>query len=91
MAALQDPGTLCWQIRKEVLGQLERVELLPPESGETAQVVANYQRKLAVEISTDLKYYLDQEMVIETTAALETLLTNSDLDLSLPMSMVAPP
>ena len=30
-------------------------------------------------------------MVIETTAALETLLTNSDVDLGLPMSMVVPP
>jgi hypothetical protein len=87
----QDPGTLCWQIRQEVLRQLERMESLPPESGEMAQVVADDQRRLAVEISTNLKYHLNQGMVIETTAALETLLTNSDVDLSLPMSMVAPP
>jgi hypothetical protein len=87
----QDPETLCWQIRQEVLRQLERMESLPPESGEMARVVADDQRRLAVEISTNLKYHLNQGMVIETTAALETLLTNSDVDLSLPMSMVAPP
>ena len=87
----QDPEKLCWQIRQEVLRQLERVESLPPESAEVAQVVADDQRRLAVEISTNLKYHLNQGMVIETTAALETLLTNSDVDLSLPMSMVAPP
>jgi hypothetical protein len=86
----QEPATLCWQIRQEVLRQLERVEL-SPESAEMAQVVADDQRRLAVEISTNLKYHLNQGMMIETTAALETLLTNSDVDLSLPMSMVAPP
>lgn len=87
----QDPGTLCWQIRQEVLRQLERVKLLSPESAEMAQVVADDQRRLAVDISTNLKYHLNQGMVIETTAALETLLTNSDVDLGLPMSMVVPP
>lgn len=68
----QDPGTLCWQIRQEVLRQLERVESLPPISEEMAQVVADDQRRLAVDISTNLKYHLNQGMVIETTAALET-------------------
>jgi hypothetical protein len=87
----QDPGTLCWQIRQEVLQQLERVQSLSPECGEMALVVADDQRRLAVEISTNLKYHLNKGMVIETTAALEALLTNSDVDLSLPMSMVAPP
>jgi hypothetical protein len=87
----RDPGTLCWQIRQEMLRQLERVQSLSPVSGEMAQAVADDQRRLAVEISTNLKYHLNQGMVIETTAALETLLTNSDVDLSLPMSMVAPP
>lgn len=87
----QGPGTLCWQITQEVLQQLERVQSLSPVSGEMAQVLADDQRRLAVEISTNLKYHLNQGMVIETTAALETLLTNSDVDLSLPMSMVAPP
>ena|GEM_PF-1502312 len=87
----QDPSTLCWQIRQEVLRQLERVESLAPVAGEMAQVVADDQRRLAVEISTNLKYHLNRGMVIEATAALETLLTNSDVDLSLPMSMVVPP
>ena len=56
-----------------------------------AQVVADDERRVAVEISTNLKYHLNQCMVLETTAVLETLLTNSDVDISLPMSMVAPP
>ncbi len=87
----QDPGTLCWQIRQEMLRQLERVQPSSPVSGEMAQAVADDQRRLAVDISTNLKYHLNQGMVIETTAALETLLTNSDVDLGLPMSMVVPP
>jgi hypothetical protein len=51
-------------------------ELLP-------QVKAN-RRMLAVEVSANLRYHLCQGTVIEATPALETLLTNSDVD-SLPM------
>ena len=60
----QDPSTLCWQIRQEVLRQPERVESIGPVAGEMAQVVADDQRRLAVEISTNLKYHLNQGMVI---------------------------
>jgi len=35
-----------------------------------AQVVADDQRRLALEISTNLKHHLNQGMLIETTAAL---------------------
>jgi hypothetical protein len=54
------------------------------------KVVVN-RRMLMVEISANLKYHLNKGTVIEATPALETLLTNSDVDLSLPMSLVAPP
>ncbi|MFC5513300.1 hypothetical protein ACFPOU_19570 [Massilia jejuensis] len=64
------------------------MSLVPKE--ETEKVEAN-RRMLAVEVSTNLKYHLNKGTVIEATPALETLLTNSDVDLSLPMSIVAPP
>ena len=87
----QDPGTLCWSIRQEVswqLGHMHPMSLVPKE--EIEKVEAN-RRMLAVEVSTNLKYHLNKGTVIEATPALETLLTNSDVDLSLPMSIVAPP
>lgn len=87
----QDPGTLCWDIRQEISWQLEHMHpmsLVPKQA--TEKVTAN-RRMLAVEISANLKYHLNKGTVIEATAALETLLTNSDVDTSLPMSMVAPP
>lgn len=87
----QDPGTLCWDIRQEVswqLGHMHPMSLVPKE--EIEKVTAN-RRILPVEISTNLKYHLNKGTVIEATPALETLLTNSDVDLSLPMSIVAPP
>src|SRR5437763_9145060 len=45
----------------------------------------------AVAISANLKYELRKGTIIEATPALETLLLNSDMDLDLPMKMVAPP
>lgn len=84
----RDPVTLCWEIRQEVLRQLEAMSCSPTVFG---QMSAGDRQRLAFEVSMNLKYYLSQGIVIETTAALETLLTNSDVDLSLPMSMVAPP
>jgi hypothetical protein len=45
----------------------------------------------AVSISANLKYELQKGAIIEATPALETLLLNSDMDLNLPMRMVAPP
>jgi len=87
----QEPGTLCWQIRKEILRQFERPCPERPLSGVRAGMLAEDLQRLAVEISVNLKYHLQKGTVIEATPALETLLTNSDVDLSLPMSMVAPP
>jgi hypothetical protein len=87
----QSPDTLCWSIRQEVswqLGYMHPMYLVPNE--ETEKVTAN-RRMLAVEVSTNLKYHLNKGTVIEATPPLETLLTNSDADLSLPMSIVAPP
>jgi hypothetical protein len=84
----QEPGTQCWQIRQDLRQQLERRQPLSPES---SKLIAEDRRRLAVEVSTNLKYHLSQGTVIEATPALETLLANSDVDLSLPMSMVAPP
>ena len=76
----QEPGTLCWQIRQELLRQLGSMHLLSPAAG---QLIAEDRQRLAIEVSTNLKYYLSQGTVIEATPALETLLTNSDVDLSL--------
>ncbi|ALK97947.1 hypothetical protein AB595_09945 [Massilia sp. WF1] len=45
----------------------------------------------AISISANLKYELQKGTVIETTPALENLLLNSDMDMDLPMKMVAPP
>lgn len=82
----QDPGTLCWQIRQEILGQLESTY---PRSSVAGQISAEDRQRLAFQVSTNLKYHLSEGTVIEATPALETLLANSDVDLSLPMSMVA--
>jgi len=84
----QAPGTLCWQIRQEILRQLECTR---SSSSLVAQISAEDCQRLAFQVSTNLKYHLSEGTVIEATTALETLLANSDVDLSLPMSMVAPP
>lgn len=84
----RDPGTLCWQIRQQILRQLEGMH---PLSSVAGQISAEDRQRLAFQVSTNLKYHLSEGTVIEATPALETLLANSDVDLSLPMSMVAPP
>lgn len=86
--AWRDPGTLCWQIRQEILHQLES---LHPGSPVAGRFSAEDRQRLAFQVSTNLKYHLSDGTVIEATPALETLLAHSDVDLSLPMSMVAPP
>jgi hypothetical protein len=58
------------------------------EAEARAQVDARMQ---AISISASLKYELQKGAIIEATPALETLLLNSDMDLELPMKMVAPP
>lgn len=87
----QDPSTQCRQIRTDILRQFEHARPERPLSGAMAEMVAEDLQRLAVEISVNLKYHFQKGTVIEATPALETLLTNSDVDLSLPMSMVAPP
>ena len=84
----QDPATLCWQIRQEVLRQLEAMSSSPTVFG---QLSAFDHQRLAFAASMNLKYHLSKGTVIEATPALETLLANSDVDLSLPMSMIVPP
>lgn len=86
-----DPDMPYMKIRREI-GEL--VEFIYPtfmvrkeETGRALQA----RRLLEVAIGTNLKYHLSKGPVIEATPALETLLTNSDVDLSLPMSIVAPP
>jgi len=51
----------------------------------------NGQTHIANQISVNLLYCLRKGTVIEATPALESLLVNSDVDLTMPMSMVAPP
>jgi hypothetical protein len=81
--------TTCWDIRQEVEWQLNNMrahgDATPEEEARAAA------RVRAVSISANLRYELQRGTVIEATPALETLLTNSDVDLSLPMNMVAPP
>jgi len=84
----QAPGTLCWRIRQEILRQLECSRA---SSSLVAGISDEDCQRLAFQVSTNLKYHLSEGTVIEATPALETLLVNSDVDLSLPMSMVAPP
>lgn len=84
-----EPGTSCAAIRAEMLWQLERnFPLLEHENPESLR---NSQTHIANQISVNLLYCLHKGTVIEATPALESLLANSDVDLGLPMSMVAPP
>jgi hypothetical protein len=58
---------------------------------ENPESLRNSQTHIANQVSVNLLYCLHKGTVIEATPALESLLANSDVDLSLPMSMVAPP
>jgi hypothetical protein len=86
-----DPEATCWSIRQEIQQQLNDMRAGKHGSMEAearAQVDARMQ---AISISANLKYELQKGAIIEATPALETLLLNSDMDLDLPMKMVAPP
>jgi hypothetical protein len=87
----QEPNTPYRRVRNEIA---ELVELIYPTfmviKGEKERAAA-IRRLLEATTGASLKYLLNKGTVIEVTPSLETLLTNSDLDLSLPMSMVAPP
>jgi hypothetical protein len=82
-------GTSCAAIRDEMLWQLDR-NFPVAEHGDPV-TLRNSQTHIANQISVNLLYCLHKGTVIEATPALESLLANSDVDLSLPMSMVAPP
>jgi hypothetical protein len=62
-----------------------------PLSSVAGQMSAEDRQRLAFQVSTNLKYHLSGGTVIEATASLETLLVNTDVDLGIPMRMVAPP
>ncbi|MFJ1468811.1 hypothetical protein [Massilia orientalis] len=84
------PGTSCAAIRDEMLWQLERnFPLLEQEYA--PEVLRSNQTHIANQVGVNLLYCLHKGTVTEATPALELLLANSDVDLSLPMSMVAPP
>lgn len=86
-----DPEATCWSIRQEMQWQLNAMRAGKHDSLKAearAQVDARIQ---AISISANLKYELQKGAIIEATPALETLLLNSDMDLDLPMKMVAPP
>jgi hypothetical protein len=85
------PQTAAWHIRREVLWQWGHMHPLSQVPEDEIEAVTAHRQLLAIEVSSNLKYHLAKGTVIEATPALETLLTNSDMDLSLPMSMVAPP
>lgn len=87
----QDPGTCCWAIREKVLEQLVQITEPHLTSAEEAVGVMKDIQILATDIALNLRYFLHNGTVIESTPALETLLANSDVDLSVPMSSVAPP
>ena len=76
----QAPGTPCWQIRQELLRQLECTR---SSSSLIAQTSEEDCQRLAFQVSTNLKYHLSEGTAIEATAALETLQANSDVDCSL--------
>jgi hypothetical protein len=86
-----DPAATCWCIRQEIQQQLNDMRAGKhdrPEAEAQAQADARMQ---AISISANMKYELQKGAIIETTPALEALLLNSDMDLDLPMKMVAPP
>lgn len=86
-----NPEATCWTIRQEIQQQLNDMRAGKHGSMEAearAQVDARMQ---AISISANLKYELQKGAIIEATPALETLLLNSDMDLDLPMKMVAAP
>jgi hypothetical protein len=84
------PETSWREIKQDIMWQLER-NPLTLEPGESSASVLQHQTVIVGGISVNLMYCRHGGTVIEATPALEALLTNSDVDLGLPMSMVAPP
>jgi hypothetical protein len=86
-----DPEATCWSIRQEIQQQLNAMRVGRHDSMEAEARAQGDARIQAISISANLKYELQKGAIIEATPALETLLLNSDMDLDLPMKMVAPP
>lgn len=86
-----DPRSTAADIRRQLLWYMDQMQPLARLPAQEVAELALERQTLAVEISANLKYHLNHGTVIEATPALETLLAHSDVDLSLPMSMVAPP
>jgi hypothetical protein len=85
------PKTTCWEIRQEILWQLNNIRVYRSGSNAPDEQEQSNARMQAVSISANLRYELQNGTIIEVTPALETLLANSDVDLDLPMNMVVPP
>jgi hypothetical protein len=84
------PSATCWEIKEEIARQLAR-HMPVDVHGNSIASFQNAQSMMAVELGANLSYHLHRGTVIEATPALESLLAQSDVDLSLPMSMVAAP
>jgi len=80
------PETSWRDIKQEIMWELER-NPLQLEPGESLASVLQRQSVIVGGISVNLMYCRHGGTVIEATPALEALLTNSDVDLDLPMSM----
>lgn len=87
----QRAQTTCWAIRQELLHQLAGMDPLSLIAHEERERAMQSHQSMAVQISANMKYHVNKGTVIEATPALETLLTHSDVEPNLPMSMVAPP
>ena len=85
------PHTTCGDITHEMLWQLEQEWPLKGLPQPVAAPVLASRSIFAVEIGANLKYQLSNGVMIDATPALETLLTHSDVDLNVPMSMVGLP
>lgn len=89
-----DPEATCWSIRQEIQQQINGINGMRAGKQESMEAEARAQvdaRLQAISISANLKYALQKGAILEATPALKTLLLNSDMDLELPMKMVAPP
>lgn len=93
MAIGQDwsgPGCVNSLIREEILGYCAHFHH-GADTDPFAKIFGGALRLVSLACSTNLMFELHGGTIIETTPALETLLAYSDIDLSLPVSMVAPP
>lgn len=86
-----DPRSTAADIRRQLVWHMEQMQPLARLPAQDADEAELQRQMLAAEIGANLKYHLNHGTIIEATPGLETLLMHSDVDLTLPMSMVAPP